>query len=66
MSQDGFRTLLFSTLWHDCSLPEACFAVPQWAWALAPVEETIHWRGLALLPEERRVVALGAFRRQLC
>jgi len=65
MSQDGFRTLLFSTLWHDIQLAEPRFQIPQWAWDLAPVDETIHWRALALLSGERRVTARGTFRRRV-
>ncbi|MHC4515622.1 MAG: SPASM domain-containing protein, partial [Planctomycetota bacterium] len=64
MSLDGFRTLLFSTLWHDLQLAEPRFQIPEWAWVLAPVDETIHWRALAVLPEERRVTARGTFRRR--
>ncbi len=65
MSQDDFRTLLFSTLWHDTRLAEPRYQVPEWAWQLAPTDQTIHWRALALLPDERRVLARGSFRRHI-
>jgi hypothetical protein len=64
LSVDGFRRLAFSTAWHGIDLTEPRFELPGWAWTLAPVGPPIHWRALALLPRERRVVAGGGFRRR--
>jgi MoaA/NifB/PqqE/SkfB family radical SAM enzyme len=63
VSTDGFRNVAFSTDWHGILVESTSYRVPDWAWALAEPDQLLHWQCLAVLPDERRVVAHGAMRR---
>jgi MoaA/NifB/PqqE/SkfB family radical SAM enzyme len=63
MSRDDFCNVDFSTRWHALEVGEPTFEVPAWTWQLAPLEQPVAWRALALLPRSRRVVAGGRLQR---
>jgi hypothetical protein len=60
MSMDGFHSVPFATTRHGVRVESPAFAVPEWIWDQAPIDTTIHWRALAVLPESRLQVGTGA------
>lgn len=60
LSLDGFKTIAFANTWHDEEVTENHYRIPAWAWDQAPAGHTVHWRSVAILPEVKLEVGLGA------